>query len=94
MILGLALTAIALIAGCASTSIEFYGPDGTPIGRYQSSRDSLIEGLEIQIVDGDKSTTIKLGSASGQASPVITAESVLIRSVAEAAFALGKKASP
>lgn len=82
------LTAVA-IGGCAFTSIE------TPIGKYVSTRDSSLDSLEIQIIehpDGRKETIVKVGGASGQASPVVQAQAEVIRAAMEAAFTLGKAA--
>ncbi len=87
---GLALLwLIIMLGGCAFTSIE------TPIGKYISTRDSSLDSLEIQIIehaDGRKETIVKVGGASGQASPVVQAQAEVLRAAMEAVFALGKAA--
>ncbi len=79
------------LCGCALTSIE------TPIGKYWSTRDSTLDSMEIQIVeapDGTKTTTVKIGGASGQASAVIAAQAELLRVGISAAFEAAAKAGP
>ena len=83
--------AVALLSGCATTTIE------TPIGTYTSTRDSQLDKLRIEIVetpDGGKTTIVEVGEASGQASPVIDAQTEFLHALFEAAFAAGLKAAP
>ena len=87
----LILAPFLVAAGCATTTID------TPIGRYTSSRDSDLADLRIEIIetpDGGKKTIVELGAASGQASPVIEAQTELLRALVEAAFAAGLKVAP
>lgn len=56
------------LAGCASTTVE-RSPDGS--FRYWSSRDSNVEGLEIEAKHADGSTIkATLGKGAGSASTV------------------------
>lgn len=83
--------AVALIfAGCASTTID------TPIFTYRSNRDSDFRDVKIEIVEtpDGKTTTIEIGAASGQASPVIDAQTEMLRIAIEAAFRAGLTAAP
>ena len=90
-VLFLGMAAFCLLGGgCAFTSIA------TPIGKYMSTRDSSLENLEIQIIehpDGRKETIVKIGGASGQASPVVQAQAAAIQAAVQAGFGIGKTAA-
>ncbi len=86
-ILILGASAVCLLSGCTSTRLE------TPLGTYYSTRDSALESLVIEIIetpDGGKTTRVVVGGARGDASPVIQAQTDLVRAAMEAAFELGK----
>lgn len=58
---------IFILTACARTRLE------TPLGTYESTRDSNLEALEIHITklpDGSEETIVRVGGASGTASSV------------------------